>query len=205
MWIQSYYHVRRWRCSFSWLISMNQFLYYFLIVDNSTHLGAVTRMEGLTHLQASQRGYRAHVMKTYGRTVEITNSTDLFTLHRWFFWKQQQKKVNLEELDTRITNSIEETMVLEEEVCDVEEYRTVLSEKTTFLQDFISSANMTSPVPLMSSPPSQFHRVTCHKRNSPYSSSKKRVASRISNPTSTSTRCTDWGWNKECEWECTSH
>ena len=52
--------------------------------------------------------------------------------------QQLQQKVTLEELDTRIAHSIEETTALEEEICDVVEYKTVLSEKIAFLQDFIS-------------------------------------------------------------------
>ena len=137
---------------------MNQFVYHSLIVHNLTHFGAVTRMEGLVCLQASHKGYRAHFTRTYGRIAEITNSTDPITSAQMISLKTalqqlQQKKVTLEELDTRIADSIEETMALEEEICNVEEYRIVLSEKIAFLQDFIkfskygnfSSSNVFTP------------------------------------------------------------
>ena len=62
----------------------------------------------------------------------------------------QQKKVISEELDVRIANFVEEITVLEEEICDVKESKTVLSEK---IQDFIRLANMTSSVSPMSLPP----------------------------------------------------
>ena len=116
---------------------MNQFVYHSPIVDNPTSFGAVTRMEGLTCLQASQRSYRAHITKTYGTIAEITNSADPITSTHMISLKialqqLQQKKVTLEELDTRIANSIEEMMALKEEISNVEENRTVLSKKSPF-------------------------------------------------------------------------
>ena len=57
----------------------------------------------------------------------------------------QQKKVKLEEVDARITDSIQDARALEEEICEVEEYRTVLMEKIAFLQDFVSPPRVSSP------------------------------------------------------------
>ena len=107
-------------------------------------------MEGLTRLQASRRGYRAHITKTFGRITEITDSaepttpTQLISL-RTALEQLQQKKVKLEEVDTRIADSIQDATALEEEICEVEDYRTVLMEKIAFLQDFISSPRIPSP------------------------------------------------------------
>ena len=107
-------------------------------------------MEGLTRLQASRRGYRAHITKTFGRITEITDSAEpttpaqLISL-RTALEQLQQKKVKLEEVDTRIADSIQDATALEEEICEVEDYRTVLMEKIAFLQDFISSPRIPSP------------------------------------------------------------
>ena len=57
----------------------------------------------------------------------------------------QQKKVKLEEVDPRIASSTQDTTALEEEICQVEEYRTVLMDKIVFIQDFISSSQATKP------------------------------------------------------------
>jgi len=46
----------------------------------------------------------------------------------------QLKKVTLEEIDTKITNAMENMTALEEEICEVKEYKTMLTEKITFLQ-----------------------------------------------------------------------
>ena len=107
-------------------------------------------MEGLTRLQASRRGYRAHITKTFGRITEITDSAEPTTpaqliLLRTALEQLQQKKVKLEEVDTRIADSIQDATALEEEICEVEDYRTVLMEKIAFLQDFISSPRIPSP------------------------------------------------------------
>ena len=68
-------------------------------------------MEGLARLQASRRGYRAYVTKTFGRITEITDSTEPITPAqiislRTALEQLQQKKVKLEEVDTRIADSI---------------------------------------------------------------------------------------------------
>ena len=107
-------------------------------------------MEGPVCLQASQRGYRAHVTKTFGRITEITNSTEPITPAQMISLRTaleqlQQKKVKLEEVDTRIADSIQDATALEEEIREVEEYRTVLMEKIAFLQDFISPPRLPSP------------------------------------------------------------
>ena len=107
-------------------------------------------MEGLARLQASRRGYRAHVTKTFGRITEITDSTgpiipaQMISL-RTALEQLQQKKIKLEEVDTRIADSIQDAKALEEEICEVKEYRTVLMEKIAFLQDFISPSRLLSP------------------------------------------------------------
>ena len=89
-------------------------------------------MEGLPRLQASRRGYRAHVTKTFGRITEITQSTEPITptqmiLLRTVLEQLQQRKVTLEEKDVRIANAIEDVTALEEEICEVEEYKTLLT------------------------------------------------------------------------------
>ena len=107
-------------------------------------------MEGLTRLQVSRRGYRAHITKTFGRITEITDSAEpttpaqLISL-RTALEQLQQKKIKLEEVDMRIADSIQDATALEEEICEVEDYRTVLMEKIAFLQDFISSPRIPSP------------------------------------------------------------
>ena len=60
-------------------------------------------MEGLARLQASRRGYRAHVTKTFGRITEITDSTEPITPAQMISLRTaleqlQQKKVKLEEV-----------------------------------------------------------------------------------------------------------
>ena len=107
-------------------------------------------MEGLARLQASRRGYRAHVTKTFGRITEITDSTEPITPAqrislRTTLEQLQQNKVKLEEVDTRIADSIQDATALEEEICEAEEYRTVVMEKIAFLQDFISPPRLPSP------------------------------------------------------------
>ena len=59
----------------------------------------------------------------------MMNSTDVITsaqmiLLRTALEQLQQKKVKLEEV--RIADSIQDAMALEEEICEIEEYRTVL-------------------------------------------------------------------------------
>ena len=78
---------------------------------NHTFFGAVTRMEGLPRLQASRRGYRAHVTKTFGRITEITQSTEPVTSAQMISLRTtleqlQLKKVTLEEIDTKIINAM---------------------------------------------------------------------------------------------------
>ena len=107
-------------------------------------------MEGPVRLQASRRGYRAHVTKTFARITEIMNSTDAITPAQMISLRTaleqlQQKKVKLEEVDTRIADSIQDATALEEEICEVEEYRMVLMEKIAFLQDFIGPPRVSSP------------------------------------------------------------
>ena len=109
-------------------------------------------MEGLPRLQASRRGYRAHVTKTFGRITEITQSTEPVTPAQMISLRTaleqlRQKKVTLEEIDGRIINAIEDVTTLEEEICEVEEYRTMLTEKITFLQNFISLPVTSPPAP----------------------------------------------------------
>ena len=90
--------------------------------------------------------------KTFGRITEITQSTEpvtpaqIFSL-RMVLEQLRQKKVTLEEIDGRIANAIEDVATLEEEICEVEEYRTVLTEKIAFLQNFISLPVTSLPVP----------------------------------------------------------
>ena len=76
-------------------------------------------MEGPACLQASQGGYRAHVTKTFGRITEITDSTKPITPSQMISLRTaleqlQQKKVKLEEVDTRIADSIQDATALEE-------------------------------------------------------------------------------------------
>jgi len=46
----------------------------------------------------------------------------------------QLKKVTLEETDTKIINAMEDVTALEEEICEVEEYKTMLTEKSPFFK-----------------------------------------------------------------------
>jgi len=66
----------------------------------------------------------------------------------------QLKKVTLEEIDTKIINAMEGITVLEEEIYEAEEYKTILIEKITFLQNFIS-LSVTTQVPSPTSPQPQ--------------------------------------------------
>ena len=116
-------------------------------------------MKGLPRLQASQRGYRAHVTKTFGRIAEITQSTEPVTPTQMISLRTaleqlQQRKVTMEEIDVKIANAIEDVTALEEEICEVEEYRTLLTDKITFLQDFISPPVTSPPTPLTIQPTS---------------------------------------------------
>ena len=64
--------------------------------------------------------------------MEPTTPAQLISL-RTALEQLQQKKVKLEEVDTRIASSIQDTTALEEEICEVEEYRTVLMDKIVIL------------------------------------------------------------------------
>ena len=109
-------------------------------------------MEGLARLQASRRGYLAHVAKTFGIITDITDSTEPIT------------PVHAEDL---AENSIGATATKEGQVgrgryedcrfytgCngirrrDMRSrriYRSVLMEKIAFLQDFISPPRLPNP------------------------------------------------------------
>ena len=83
----------------------------------------------------------------------------------------QQKKVKLEEVDTRITDSIQDATALEEEICEAEEYRTVVMEKIAFLQDFISPPRLPSPT----SETSDTETMSSNHSNAPMHIMKKQL------------------------------
>jgi len=71
-----------------------------------------------------------NVTKTFGRTIEITQSTESITSTQMILLKMvleqlQLKKVTLKEIDTKIINAMEDVTALKEEFCEVEEYKTM--------------------------------------------------------------------------------
>ena len=105
-------------------------------------------MEELPLLEASRRGYRAHITYIMDSTEPITIvqrialSTALEQL--------QQKQTILKELDTKIVNGMTEEKELAQEICDVEEYQAILVEKISFVPDFLETT--VSPLTPLSPP-----------------------------------------------------
>ena len=108
--------------------------------------------------------------------MEITQSTEPVTsAHmislRTALEQLQLKKVTLEEIDTKIINAMEDMTALEEEIYEAEEYKTMLTEKISFLQNFISSS-VTTLLPPPASPPASDSdtRTITESRTSPQES-----------------------------------
>ena len=57
-----------------------------------------------------------------------------------------QKQIQLKELNTKITNAIIDEKELEEEICEIKEYQTALSEKITVLKEILCKT-IKSPQP----------------------------------------------------------
>ena len=112
-------------------------------------------MEELPRLKASRRGYRAHITKIYSKIIGITDSTEPITRVQRIalstaLEQLQQKQTILKELDTKIVNGMTEEEELAQEICDIEEYQTILVEKISFVRDFLETT--VSPLTPLSPP-----------------------------------------------------
>ena len=116
-------------------------------------------MEELPRSKASRRGYRAHITKIYSRVTEITESTEPLSREKRIslttaLEQLREKQTQLKELDAIITNRITEEGELEEEICNTEDYHTTLSEKISYIRDFLDHSHaIVTPAPLPRSPP----------------------------------------------------
>ena len=100
-------------------------------------------MEEASRFRSSRGGFRAHVTKTYARIAKITESTEPVTSNQMITLTTslgilEDKKTVLRELDAKIIEAIQEPGQLEEEICEIEEYHAVLTEKIAFLHDFMT-------------------------------------------------------------------
>ena len=108
-------------------------------------------MEDLPHSKASRRGYRAHIAKINSKITEIIDSAEPITraqrIALSIVLKQlKQKQGILKELDTKIINRITEEEELAQEICNTEEYQTILAE-IAFVHDFLQ-ATVSPQLPL---------------------------------------------------------
>ena len=100
-------------------------------------------MEEASRFRSSRGGFRAHVTKTYARIAEITESTEPVTPNQMISLTTslgilENKRTVLRDLDAKIIEATQELAHLEEEICEIEEYHAVLTEKIAFLRDFIT-------------------------------------------------------------------
>ena len=107
-------------------------------------------MEELRRFKASRKGYRTHVTRTLSKITTLTESSEpitpdqIVTLKTWLD-QLAQKRTVLEDLDTKIANTIEDKDELADEICEVEEYKIVLLERIALLESFIASRESSVP------------------------------------------------------------
>lgn len=105
-------------------------------------------MEGIQRSQASRKGHRAHLTRTYRKLDEIAEKgvnleeSDIVTLSS-SLEQLERKKTTLADLDAKIAAEIQTPEELEVEVIETEEVQEILSEKITLVKKLLQRSEST--------------------------------------------------------------
>ena len=108
-------------------------------------------MEGPQRSQASRKGHRAHLTRTYKKLDEIIEKgvdleeSDIVTLSS-SLEQLERKRSTLAELDAKIAAEIQTPGELEAEVIETEEIQEILSEKITLVKKVLQRVESTPVV-----------------------------------------------------------
>ena len=120
-------------------------------------------MEEISRLRASQKAHRAHVTRIFGKIEDILESDETpnekQTANLTTCLEQiETKKNTIGELDTRISQAIEDPSALEDEILDAEEIQYNMAEKITLIK-----AVLARPRPLnVQAPPFRPQQIMVH-------------------------------------------
>ena len=102
-------------------------------------------MEGLDKLKGSQKAYRAHLTRIWGKLEDLSltlpNTEDTITAATSYIKQIHIKCESIQQLDSRIQSVMTEASDIEKDVLDSLEIQDTIIEKITRLKRFLEKAN----------------------------------------------------------------
>ena len=100
-------------------------------------------MEEISRLRASRKAHRAHLTQIFGKIDDILQSNAIpnekpTAILKTSMEQIETKKATVEELDSRISETIQDPDALETEILDTEEIQYNIAEKITLIKAVLS-------------------------------------------------------------------